>query len=72
MPPVLPEKVSQYEQLPRLLTVADLRRLYRIPKSTVHYWRKRGEFPEPVAVGRRKRCYLTVNIEAWLQARKAA
>ena len=59
-------------QLPRVLSPAELHRYYGLPKSTQHYWRKRGDFPNPIELGKRKRIYLTSDIEAWVQSRKVA
>lgn len=56
----------------QIFTQADLTRLFKLPKATVHYWRGKGQFPQPVKLGARKTGYLARDIAAWLEARKAA
>ena len=41
-----------------------------LSRSTIYDWMKRGEFPQPVALGARLVGWRESDIEAWLQARE--
>lgn len=51
----------------RLLDVADLASYCKVAPTAPYYWRKRGEGPPAVRVGRRLR-YRKRDVDAWLQA----
>ena len=41
-----------------------------LSRSTIYDWMKRGEFPQPVALGARLVGWRESDIEAWLEARE--
>jgi excisionase family DNA binding protein len=64
--------VNTHEHLPNaLLTGEEVAAYLRIPTSTITYWRKKGEGPPAIRVGRLLRFRLS-EIEEWLQAQKAS
>ena len=51
----------------RLLDVADVAAYCKVAPTAPYYWRKRGEGPPAVHVGRRLR-YRQRDVDAWLEA----
>ena len=50
----------------RLMTIADLSTMLRVPVDTLHGWRHRGEGPRGYRVRRHVR-YRRSSVEAWLE-----
>ena len=42
-----------------------------LSRSTIYDWMKRGEFPQPVALGARLVGWRESDIQAWLEARES-
>jgi len=41
-----------------------------LSRSTLYDWMKRGEFPQPVRLGKRAVAWREVDLEAWLESRE--
>lgn len=54
-----------------LMTVPEVADEYRIPESTLRYYRHRGEGPKSFKLGRRV-VYKRSDVEAWIEAQYAA
>lgn len=52
------------------LTIEEVAAEYRVPLSTLRYWRVRGEGPKSFKLGRRV-VYLRRDLDAWVQAQYA-
>lgn len=57
----------------RLLRKPAVRQLLGdLPSSTFDDWVARGDFPRPVKIGRRAVAWSEREVQAWIEARKAA
>ncbi|MFH7324791.1 helix-turn-helix transcriptional regulator [Aeromicrobium sp. JJY06] len=54
-----------------LLTTEEVAEIARTSPSTVHFWHTRGTGPRSAKIGRR-RLYRRADVEAWLEAARAA
>lgn len=54
----------------RILRRPDVENLTGLSRSTIYDWMRRGEFPQPVALGARLVGWRESDIENWLQARE--
>ena len=59
------QEVTTSEQLPELLTVAELADYLGVPTSTIHYWRGRDEGPPALMVGKRLK-FRVADVAEWL------
>ena len=55
----------------RILRRPDVEARTGLSRSTIYEWMKRGEFPQPVALGARLVGWSETDIEAWLAARES-
>jgi predicted DNA-binding transcriptional regulator AlpA len=60
---------DKMKQLSRLITLAEVAELTRIPISTLRYYRQRGEGPPMFRVGRRVMAYED-EVRGWLDAER--
>jgi prophage regulatory protein len=54
----------------RILRRPDVEARTGLSRSTIYDWMKRGEFPQPVALGARLVGWRESDIEAWMAARE--
>ena len=54
----------------RILRRPDVEARTGLSRSTIYDWMKRGDFPQPVALGARLVGWRERDVEAWLQARE--
>lgn len=66
------EERSKYEFDVRLLTFKDVQRLTGLSRSTIYRQIKLGEFPKPKMISQLKVCFLSQELESWLDERKCA
>ena len=56
----------------RILRLPAVLERIQLSKSTVYAMLKRGDFPQPIALGPRARAWRTEDIENWLNSREQA
>ena len=52
----------------RLLTTAEVQRRLGCSRTTIHYFRQDGDFPEPIRLGRSVR-FREADLDRWIQDR---
>jgi predicted DNA-binding transcriptional regulator AlpA len=55
-----------------LLTTAQVSQQTGVPQETLRYWRHRGVGPKSFKLGPRKVVYDEAELEAWIEAQRAA
>jgi excisionase family DNA binding protein len=61
-------RLGPFQGTDRLMTMAEVSDLLRIPVSTLYGWRHRGEGPAGYRIGRHVR-YRRAEVEAWIETR---
>jgi prophage regulatory protein len=59
------------EQSSSIMTEAEVCARTRLHRVTIYHLRRRGDFPLPLKLGRRKLGWLEHEVDAWIAARAA-
>ena len=54
----------------KLVRIKEINERFSIPKSTLWYWVKNGDFPKPIKIGPRFTVWRESELNAWLDAKQ--
>lgn len=54
----------------RLVRLPEVMGMVGVPKETILYWMRRGQFPRPLLLGQRARAWRLDEIQQWMESRE--